>query len=112
MSQAAVRRVAVALTQNPVALVSRLCHVSSSRVMLRPGPMTALGLLAAVGNKQARAAEAGINAFPWPKEEGPWDAVHGPPALGFLRYVSEAHVCGGTGYMTGRVREDWQLLNK
>lgn len=88
------------------------CHVNSSRTMLRPGLRSALGPLAVVGSKLARAAEAGISASPWPKPEGPWDAIHGPPALGFPSYISEAHIHGRTSYMTGRVREDWQLLNK
>lgn len=64
-----------------------------------------LAALAVIGSKLARAVEAGIDGFPWPRREGSWDAIQGPPALGFLRY-------GRPGYLTGRVREDLQLLNK
>lgn len=83
-SPAAVCRAAVALMHNLVAPASRLCHMSSSRIMWRPGTMTALGPLAGAGNKRARAAEAGISASPWPKQQGPQDAIRGPPALGCL----------------------------
>lgn len=83
------------LTQNPAAPTSRLCHVGSSRIMLQP--RAALGPLAVVGNKPARAAEAGIDAFPW-HGTTTWQSrkVRGMPfvvlhvvLLGLLRYISE-----------------------
>lgn len=72
--------------------------------MLRP--RAALGPLAVVGNKPARAAEAGIDAFPW-HGTTTWQSrkVRGMPFVVLQPGPFEVHLRntdGKTGYVTGR----------